>query len=382
MRLKKEWISVIPKKENYQLINSMSGQKSEINLDTLTIIQNLPETISIEKITREYPDLSLESTQLLLDFLTEMNLVFEENITVRLRKLPLIEEVTEKLFDGNNKKSKIAVLGLPYDGATSGKTGTKVAPDFLRKYTAGISSNYLDVNLESRADHYYYEFRNSINDVGNVLTVPGEGSQNFHRRVFNSLSKLIDEGEYGKFIFLGGDHSVSYPLLQSLSSSGVADIIYIKFDAHYDSSGEIEGLPVNHHNYISKIRKLSGVSDIFHIGAREPRRSTYDISEDLVLNCLEDFNENIIKTLKGKKVYISIDIDILDPLVNPGTGFQVPFGISLEDLISKLEQLQEFDVIAIDIVEYNPLLDRNQKSLYNVLKLLEKSITILERIEK
>ncbi|TMR53800.1 hypothetical protein E3V14_02980 [Streptococcus pseudopneumoniae] len=84
--------------------------------------------------------------------------------------------------------------------------------------------------------------------------------------------------------------------------------------------------------------------------------------------------------LENKKFYLSIDVDILEPMNNPGTAYQIPEGFEIDELISFLDLFDKINIIGLDVVEFNPLLDRNNSSLKNVKKILTRAIRLLETL--
>ncbi|MGQ7365709.1 arginase family protein [Streptococcus parasuis] len=104
---------------------------------------------------------------------------------------------------------------------------------------------------------------------------------------------------------------------------------------------------------------------------------TRSVGDDKVFSDYDNF-KRYFSSGEVKNVYISIDIDVLEPLINPGTSYQVPEGFEVSDILKYLDLLKSHNIIGADIVEYNPLLDKNNSSFYNVKKIFEKLVEIME----
>lgn len=354
--------------DNIIISNIISNESLEISKDTYIIIKELIEKKSIFEISNKY---NIEENIILdiIENLKKINLV--ENNKNKFNENILFEKIENKIFDNFDENKEILFLGLPYDGASSGNTGSKIAPTIFRNYLSGFSKNIIDYNFNEKK--FKMSFNNNIFDYGNILYIPGESSSEIHYRIEKAILKL--KSNYNKFIFLGGDHSITYPLVKSFSED---NIILIKFDAHYDCSLSLDNFPINHHNYINKIRELKNVKNIIHIGVREILFNYHNISNDIIIKNIDSLTSEFInKISKNNKIYITIDIDILDPLENPGTAFKIPYGININTLIKILRMFKNKNIIAIDIVEYNPLMDNNSKSLKNLLDIFDVCIEIL-----
>lgn len=176
---------------------------------------------------------------------------------------------------------------------------------------------------------------------------------------------------------VGGDHSITYPILNSFEE----DIIFLKFDAHYDDNLILNNI-VNHSNFIRKIENIKNIKEIYHIGIREPRKSGLNIngkaitSDDIRNNNTELIFEEYL--LNNANFYISIDVDVFDPLIVPATGYTLPYGINLGQIYNLIDYFNRIgNIIGVDIVEYNPLLDKNDITMYTVMDLLKYLINIL-----
>lgn len=370
MDIKKESISVkLIDSDLIELINLQTGQKANINKLTYDVICSLINEEESEIFGKfEISECELAQVKKMM---LDLNLLSNNKNSIILNR-----ELGNSIFDSdmNDYDKRILFVGLPYDSGSTGPTGSKEAPNYIRRYYSGFSSTSNDFYFQSCSFTYSSQFGRYVEDFGNILYIPGEGYNAFHERVINNLSKV----ENKKILGFGGDHSVSYSILEGLTQRNKDEIIYVKFDAHFDCAGTSEFLPINHHNYVEKIREKENVS-IWHIGVREPRLPFYETRDDLFITDFNQLNDMINKN-RNKKFYLSIDVDILEPMNNPGTAYQIPEVFEIDELISFLDLFDKINIIGLDVVEFNPLLDRNNSSLKNVKKILTRAIRLLETL--
>lgn len=186
--------------------------------------------------------------------------------------------------------------------------------------------------------------------LGEVLRCPDEGSQVFYSRL-EELTNLLFRRERLPII-IGGDHSISLSVAKS-ARSAFKNVFFVSIDAHLDDAPitSPEGIvaPVTNANVVSYVKAELGEKNVAVVGARS------GLSLDLEANCLEKLRAKICeiaKRSKGQKVYVSVDVDVLDPSFAPDVNYPRPSGISPRELAAMLSQLlSSCDVIAFDFVE-------------------------------
>jgi len=269
------------------------------------------------------------------------------------------------------KDADVIIQGIPFEGATSGKKGTSFAIDSLRQICG-------DLQLISRRGVSIMDMK--ICDVGNVPVFPldVEATRN---SIENSIKYLLSKSS-APIITIGGDHSITYPEIKGLSSLGTVGIIW--FDAHRDLLNEMLSSPYSHGSALRRSIELDTVDpkNLLLVGTRymEPEEQIYvkkhKINE-LTQAMLEDA-ENPRKLVKNKikeiatridHLFISIDIDCLDPAHAPGTGTPVTGGLTTSQLMNYIWDIPA-PIRALDIVEVSPPLDVSGITLKVVLALL------------
>ncbi len=250
-----------------------------------------------------------------------------------------------KFLDWSKKNSKIALLGIPYEGNVVFKKGTSLAPDKIRKASDSI---------EFYSPYQKKEIKN-FEDLGN-LNFKGLKRKEIFKEIEEKILEILKEEK--KFILLGGDHSITYPSILAVNKF-LKDFILIHIDAHFDRREIFEKDHLNYATVIKRIEEKIGEQKVYTLGARSHAK------EEKVTENIHFFKvyENIKKMeniLKNKKFYVSIDLDILDPSFFPAVTNPEPGGINFNELIDTIIFLSNYkeNIIGFDIVEYNPMISK------------------------
>lgn len=277
------------------------------------------------------------------------------------------------LKTGSPEDSDIVIMGVPFDGAVSGPAGAALAPDRLRELSARTSP----FSEEGR------DLRSLvIHDRGNVLLK--DGWNNYYREVEDQASALLQTGRTP--LFLGGDHSVTIPLGKAFAGYyHPHQVGMVHLDAHSDLMDSYKGSPWSHACPQRRFLEQANVrpANLFLVGIREYEPEEVDfLNENPALNLVTarqyylEGREAVIARMASrmkhlKAVYLSIDIDILDPAYAPGTGTPQAGGLSTRELIELVrDTLNSLPVKAIDLVEVAPPIDYNDLTSRAALKII------------
>ena len=249
-----------------------------------------------------------------------------------------------------------AILGAPYDLATTGRAGTREGPQGIRRASWQMS-------WETRRWPWRFALgeRLSVIDYGDIVFDPGDNAQ-MVEVLQNDAREVIAAGK--KLLTLGGDHYISLPLVREHAAlHGPVSLIH--FDAHTDTE-PIEGV----YNHGSMFRKAleEGLIDPAHsvqIGIRTEYE--YDDHPFTVLNAsrvnadpVEQTGEEIRRIVAETPAYLTFDIDCLDPAYAPGTGTPVPGGLTTDRALGILRELVGCKLIGMDVVEVAPAYDHSE----------------------
>lgn len=251
-------------------------------------------------------------------------------------------------FMGSSRDLKTCdrvLLGLPLDSTASFRPGTRLAPYRIREVSEAIEeySIYQDKSLE---EINYYDAGDLLIPFGNV-----EGSL---KNIENAARFFLREKK--KIFSIGGEHLVSLPLIKAYNSF-YPDLVVIQMDAHADLRTDYLGERLSHACVMRRVVEIIGSKKLFQLGIRSATREELDFARqhsrlylDKFLGVLDEVKEKIGQ----RPVYISLDIDVLDPAFAPATGTPEAGGISSRELLRMLHGLKELDIIGFDLVEISP----------------------------
>ena len=274
------------------------------------------------------------------------------------------------LFVGSEKSFEEAVyaaFGAPFDGTSSYRPGSRFAPTQLR-----IVSEYLELPRESLI---------SLCDLGDLP--PTNSVEAMLRRVGEAVEKIREADKIP--VILGGEHTVT--LASASSMKGVDSLII--FDAHLDLRSEFMDTRVNHTTWLRRLLERKDFRRVIVIGARAYVDEEEEFAEEKGVDVVSsreaffNFGQSIRKVESlindAEEVYLSIDIDVLDPGCAPGVGNPEPGGLSPIQLFTLIELVSErLELRGIDVVEVNPLFDNGlaaANAVYAVYRALLASAT-------
>jgi agmatinase len=221
------------------------------------------------------------------------------------------------------------ITGVPVDGGVSFRPGAAQGPDGIRRFSESIES------FSPRVRRDLEDIR--LADTGNVDDPA-------------AVSGLIDE--YGLSVFLGGDHSIT-PKLVAAVAGRFENLALVGFDAHLDFR---EDYPGDHACTYRRIGEAGVPCHVF--GPRSGERTEWDDAPRMLAHLSRDLDvSRVVDELRGRPVYITVDIDVLDPSVAPGTGNPEPGGPGFNELLDAIESLSSLNIVACDVVEVSPPLD-------------------------
>ncbi len=267
------------------------------------------------------------------------------------------------------RDAKIVLFGAPYDSTTSFRPGARFGPRAMRGESFGIEtySPYQDKDLEDIAVFDSGDLELSFGDVKSAL-----------RDIEKRAAVIIKDGK--KPVMLGGEHLVTLGAVRAAAAKH-PDLHIVHFDAHADLRDDYLGAKLSHACVIRRCHEILGDGRIYQFGIRSGERSEFRwASEGRTAMRKFDFEtlpETLTK-LAGKPVYLTVDLDVLDPSQFSGTGTPEAGGVSfLELLYAVLEVCARTDVVAADLNELAPALDPGGSSTALACKLLRELLLAL-----
>ena len=251
----------------------------------------------------------------------------------------------------------VAVIGMPFDAYSSHLKGPSEAPAVIREMICCESSNTsTELGLEL-SDHP------QIVDLGDLSW--SEDSDAFEV-LENKISEVAANG--GIPLTLGGDHSITYPIFKALSRHH-QDITILHFDAHPDLYDILQGNRLSHACPFARIMENQLAKHLVQVGIRTVNQHQREQAERFKVEVHEMKDWAGPEQLELRSpVYISIDIDALDPAFAPGVSHHEPGGLSVRQILDVVQAIN-VPIIGADIVEYNPRRDINQMTAMVAVKL-------------
>lgn len=265
----------------------------------------------------------------------------------------------------NYEESQAVLVGIPMDYTVSYKPGSRIGPQQIRTVSYGIEeySHYLKRSLE---DIVFYDAGDISLPIGNV-----EGSL---RQIETVADKLFTDKKFP--IFIGGEHLVSFPLIKSCYKH-YPDLIVLHFDAHADLRYDYEGEENSHATVMNKIVQMVGKKRVYQFGIRSGTKEEFLLAKDYTYLFHDEIFPaltDVVKIIKDKPVYITLDIDVVDPAFAPGTGTPEPGGCSSKEILSAIYGLKDLNVVGMDIVEVSPWHDQSDITSILGAKLIRESL--------
>jgi agmatinase len=268
----------------------------------------------------------------------------------------------------NFEESQAVLYGMPMDWTVSFRPGSRFGPTRIREVSVGLEeySPYLDRELE---DVKYF-------NAGDI-PLPFGNAQKSLDMIEDFVDKVLaaDKFPFG----MGGEHLVSWPVMKAVFKK-YPDLAIIHMDAHTDLRENYEGEPLSHSTPIRKIAEHIGPKNVFSFGIRSGMKEEFDWAKKVGMH-ISKFEvhqplKEILPKLAGRPVYVTIDIDVLDPAHAPGTGTVDCGGITSKELLASIHEIAKSDVkvVGADLVEVAPIYDPSEQTANTASKLIREMI--------
>ena len=262
--------------------------------------------------------------------------------------------------DNSYEESKIVLFGAPFDSTTSFRPGTRFASKAMRSESFGIEtySPYQDGDLEDFA----------VFDSGD-LELPFGNTQRVLDQIEEHTAEILKDGKIPCMI--GGEHLVTLGAMRAVVKQ-YPDVHIIHFDAHADLREDYLEERFSHATVLHRVWDLVGDGKIFQFGIRSGDRSEFVWAKDHVFTNKFNFYglKEIVNQLQGKPVYFTLDLNVLDPSVFPGTGTPEAGGVSFQELLEAMIQVSHLNIVGFDVNELSPVYDQSGSSTAMACKVL------------
>jgi len=249
------------------------------------------------------------------------------------------------------------IFGIPYDKTSSFRKGAKKAPDSIRQASWNFETYHINTGNDLRDI--------KIHDYGN-LSVENNKPQDMIDKVKRFTMQILSNNKFP--IALGGEHSVTPGIIQGYPS----DIAVLSLDAHLDFRNQYENEKFNHACVTRRISDKLGIENIALLGIRSAEKEEFEDAKQQNLFFIDAFEikkngikkalDKTKKFLKNKKVYLTLDIDVLDIPYAPGTSTPEPFGLTSFDIYECIKCFSP-QLVGFDVVEVCPTYDKGETAL-------------------
>ena len=271
--------------------------------------------------------------------------------------------------DLDDLDAQVAFMGVPFDQGTFGRPGARFGPDAIRD--APRTYSYTDPHGAQRQAEGYFDIDLgdeqlrgvTMADCGNVTVTPSDVLKNFEK-VTGAVEKIVGRGAFP--VVVGGDHAITFPVVRGLGRFEPLNIVH--FDAHLDYTHDVQGVLYSHGSPIRRCRELPFVGHITSVGIRQARRGPFEEAQTdgslvITTNRFRELGPRGVVDLipKAEHLYITFDIDVMDPGQAPGTGTPEVGGLFYHEMRECLVALVEgSNLVAFDLVEVAPPYDSSE----------------------
>ena len=258
--------------------------------------------------------------------------------------------------------ANIVMLGLPFDGTVSYRSGSRFAPEQIRLASWGLEE-YSPLFDKELADVNFH-------DAGD-LEFPLGNTYKTLEQIETNVREIYQDGK--KVFGIGGEHLVTLPEVKAVAEF-YKDLAVVHFDAHTDLREEYLGEEMSHSAVIRHISKFVDPKNIKQIGIRSGMKEEWDFMKENNTLC---HKYSDIDELKSKPIFVTVDLDCLDTSIMPGTGTPEAGGMTFNELAGWFKYLKDFNIVGADVVELAPDYDASGASTAVATKVIRELLMIM-----
>ncbi len=266
------------------------------------------------------------------------------------------------------EESNLVLFGAPFDSTTSFRPGTRFASRTMRIESDGLEtySPYQDKDLEDA----------KVFDSGD-LELPFGNVESSLNMIYEHTKNILDNNKIP--VMVGGEHLVTYGTVKAVSEK-YKDLYILHFDAHADLRDDYLGEKLSHATVMHRsVEMIDG--DLYQLGIRSGTKEEFEFSKEnsRIDTCKFNFDklDEYLEKLKGKNVYVSIDLDVLDPSIFPGTGTPEAGGVDFNTLLNAVLKLKDINIVGCDVNELSPSYDPSGVSTAVACKVLRELMLVI-----
>ena len=270
----------------------------------------------------------------------------------------------EKWLGATNNfyNSKIVLLGLGFDTTASNKAGARFAPAQIRLESMGLEE-FSPLFGKELGDVKFF-------DAGD-LELPFGNAARALEIIKRNTNEILSCGK--KILGVGGEHLVTLGEVSSYAKK-FNNLAIVQFDAHADLRDEYLGESLTHAGVMKKIADITGFENILQVGIRSGLKEEFELMEKHS-TLAHDFSD--LERFKDKEIFVTIDLDVLDPSIMSGTGTPEAGGLTYKELEGWIYALRDYNIVGADVVELSPDYDPSKSSTACACKVIREMLMIL-----
>lgn len=263
------------------------------------------------------------------------------------------------------ESARAVLFGVPMDFTTSYRPGTRLGPQRIREASYGLEtySPQQDADLEEASYH----------DWGDVILPLGNAAASI-AVIEQAAGMILADGKIP--VAIGGEHLASFPLVKAAVGHHPG-LAVLHFDAHADLRDSYFGETLSHATVIRRVLEVVGAENLYQFGIRSGPREEFAFAR----NNTRFFPGEVVAPLRrvlpeleGRPVYVTLDIDVVDPAYAPGTGTPEPGGVSSAEILEAISLLGRLNVAGFDLVEVSPSADPSERTAILAAKILREAL--------
>ena len=270
--------------------------------------------------------------------------------------------------DSEYDDAKIVLFGAGFDGTTSFRPGTRFAPSAIRNESFGIET-YSPYQDKDMTDYSYFDSGDLELPFGSVKRTLAD--------IAGRAENILTDGKLP--LMIGGEHLVTLGSVMAVSDK-YPDLYIIHFDAHADLRDDYLGQKLSHACVLRRCHEIVGDGHIFQFGIRSGDREEFRFADEHTSMHMFSFEglEETVNKLRGKNVYFTLDLDVLDPSIFPGTGTPEAGGVTFEELRKAVTLVcSKLNIVGCDVNELSPCYDQSGVSTAVACKIIREMLLAL-----
>lgn len=261
--------------------------------------------------------------------------------------------------------SKGVLLGVPMDYTVSFRPGSRFAARRIRE---------VSYNLEEYSFYCHKDLNDCMFYDAGDLSLPFGNVEKSLDIIHQAVSQVAKDKKI-PFV-IGGDHLISYASIKGVKDT-YPDLIVLHFDAHADLREDYAGESQSHATVMGKVVRELKIKELYQFGIRSGTKEEWEFAKENTKIFPFEVKgplQQVINELKGKPIYITLDIDVVDPAFAPGTGTPEAGGITSKELLECIKIMSELNVVGFDIIEVAPAYDVSDITSVLAAKVLRESL--------